>query len=454
MTTRVKRAVNSPVLSPPRARKQKPHVIRVSDNTVEVRMPSELRLYSQNLVTFERVLQLFDWNIQHVRAIIDFSATKNVDPACMSLVILYASYLQFKNSCGVSFKFAEMSNSKISSVEKIWNDSGCSAWKSLTRRKNVQLRSNASIPTFSVKEYSDFDLVLDTFGAYAEGIHKDYIATMRYIISELTYNAIEHGQSMTTEASGYKQIPAIITFRHDRKDKELHLLVVDLGIGIKRHLEQAIPGFENDSSAIKKSLEPKISGTFGDSSAYRAKNNAGFGLYMSSSLAQDLRGDMYVVSNKGRVHISPRDITHREMAFEWPGTLVYVRIKLDRQDLLSLEETMSKIRQNAREEISKREAVHQQTHVYFNMKNYFGEDAENKLEAINFRDRHLLPTIRDGKGVKLDFTDVKNSPHSFLNAMLADAVTELGEQAYRRIKIVNALSEIRDTIDYIIEDNL
>nr|WP_274704876.1 STAS-like domain-containing protein [Deinococcus geothermalis] len=88
------------------------------------------------------------------------------------------------------------------------------------------------------------------------------------------------------------------------------------------------------------------------------------------------------------------------------------------------------------------------------MSNYFGEYAENKAEAIKFREKHLMPALREGKNVKLDFSEVKSSPHSFLNAMLADAVALLGESCFRRIKIINAEPDIRDAIDYIFEDNL
>jgi hypothetical protein len=37
--------------------------------------------------------------------------------------------------------------------------------------------------------------------------------------------------------------------------------------------------------------------------------------------------------------------------------------------------------------------------------------------------------------------------------MLASPIRRMGLQAFKKIRIVNAISEIRETIDYVLDDN-
>ncbi len=45
------------------------------------------------------------------------------------------------------------------------------------------------------------------------------------------------------------------------------------------------------------------------------------------------------------------------------------------------------------------------------VENYFGRFAENKEEAIRFRDRYLIPAVDEGKNILLNFANVETSSH-------------------------------------------
>lgn len=281
-----------------------------------------------------------------------------------------------------------------------------------------------------------------------------YSKTLRHVVSELIYNAIEHGVSLIEDNGKAVKVPSLISYYHAKKTNELNIIIADIGVGIKRHLKAFIPDLEDDITAIIESLKPKVSGTFGQQSNYSPRNNAGMGLFISSNLIRNLRADMYVMSGKGVVHISPSDTTSRKMAIEWPGTVVLLNIKLGSGSAFNAQEMMDKIYQSAREEAKTEKAKEDDKYQYYNMFNYFGTYAENKGEAIRFRDRHLIPALRSGKHVKLDFDEIESSPHSFLNALFADVVKEFKEKTYRIVRVINAQSSIKDVIEYIIEDNL
>ena len=88
------------------------------------------------------------------------------------------------------------------------------------------------------------------------------------------------------------------------------------------------------------------------------------------------------------------------------------------------------------------------------IQNYFGENAEIKSEAISYREKYLLTIASSGKTLIIDFNNVLYSPHSFLNALLASTIRtyeKAGYNPYKKIKIVNAKPDIRETIDYILK---
>lgn len=64
-----------------------------------------------------------------------------------------------------------------------------------------------------------------------------------------------------------------------------------------------------------------------------------------------------------------------------------------------------------------------------------------------------MPNIDLDKKIIIDFEHIKSAPHSFLSALLATPVKRLGMKAYKKISILNASPEIRETIDYIMDEN-
>jgi hypothetical protein len=162
---------------------------------------------------------------------------------------------------------------------------------------------------------------------------------------------------------------------------------------------------------------------------------------------------MHIVSGDAVLHVSPRDITTRRLAYAWPGTFALVSIALDEQSGFELQTMMAEFRQAAIREYETKGAAEEENLFYVSIRNYFGPYPEDKADAIKYRDRHLLPAVGEGKKILLDFSGVESSPHSFLNALLATPIKQLGMSAYKRIKVINAKIEIRETVDFILDDN-
>ena len=423
------------------------------DGTITLKIPSYFGIYSDNTVVFERCLRLFDWSIKDKFVCVDFSECRTAGHQAITLLALYLMQLK-KNGCSGEVIFTQEKNSPYSDVRKLWINMGVGNWPIVLRDSAASFITRDDHPLYAVRDYDDFNITLEKFGADILNYDMSYSKTLRHVVSELLYNAIEHGCHTGVLEENVLKFPALMSYYHAKKTNELNIIIADTGIGIKSHLKQFIPDLESDVQAIVQSLKPKVSGTFGVSTPYSPRNNAGMGLYISSGLIRNLRADMYVVSGNGAIHISPSDTTQRTMAVNWPGTAVFLNIRLGSAGNVNAAEIMDKIYQAAQDEINQEAERNDSKYRYFNMQNYFGRYAENKGEAISFRDKHLLPTLRDGKYVKLDFDEIESSPHSFLNAMFASVVREFGEKVYRIVKVINAQPQIKDVIEYIIEDNL
>jgi hypothetical protein len=211
---------------------------------------------------------------------------------------------------------------------------------------------------------------------------------------------------------------------------------------------------EDDVEAILLALKPQVSGTFnGSAQMYAAKNNAGVGLYLSSSIVRRLQAHMYIVSGNGLVHISPTEVTRRKLRSSWPGTFVYVTLKLGAVVDLNLQKMMAEFRESAAAELAQANSNDQKQIFCLSLRNYFGRYAEDKQLAIRLRDGKILPAIEKGISITVDFEEVISAPHSLLNALLATPIQRLGLAAYKKIKVINASPEIRETVDFIMDEN-
>ena len=167
-----------------------------------------------------------------------------------------------------------------------------------------------------------------------------------------------------------------------------------------------------------------------------------------------MKGDLYLASGEGVLHVSPRDTTSRTVTSGWPGTIALITLQLRRHPPeIKLAEIISKSLEAARGAPANGA---DENHFYVGVENYFGRYAENKDDAIRYREQYLLEAARSGKVIKLDFARVVVAPHSFLNALLKGpirVIADAGRNPFKFIKRVNEDATIRATIDFILDTN-
>ena len=419
------------------------NTLRTKQGTPIIPLPKTFSFIQNGITEFDSILSLFKWNYSNTKIIIDGNQCKHASYQTLTLLILYLWKLKQQKTF-ISIQFP-----KHSTLDIMWNRLDGPNYLSILNNSQNNFHYVYNKPLFAIK-YKDHNItqMLNTIRDYAMDLPTDLIRgyedAVRYIISELTYNALEHGFN--------PQIPSLLQFNWYRDKNQLSFILADLGIGIKNHLEQTYAPFTNNTEAIAMALEPEISGTFGvNVGPYKQQNNAGMGLYLSSNLGKTLEADMYIVSGDGVAHISPLDVTYTTLNNSWPGTFIYMTIGFDRLKTYDLHKHIEDFRKHATETVAKRNNIVRAPELYIDMYNYCGERCEVKLEAINLRERKIIPAITKGETVILDFSHAITATHSFLTALLADSIKILGLKSYKQIKIIGANETIRTIIDFVFD---
>ena len=416
--------------------------------TVRLRLPPTFAFKSHGSIDFDAYLAFFDWTLKDCPVHVEFAPCKSANYQALTLLVLYFWRLR-SQGCRITVELDD----EQEGASAMWRRMGAQGLFHVSTDENVQFTGYDFKPLIAVRNTKDFKLAISTAESYTKEFDVEYTNTLRYVLSELLYNTLEHGVSSFSYRGVNRRMPSLIQFTWYVTRNEIQFIVADIGVGIREHLSQTYSGLDSDEEALRLAIRPRVSGTFGRADPYSGKNNAGVGLYISSNIVRRLNADMYIVSGHGSLHISPRDTTSAANENIWPGTFVLVTLQVEEGKKFALHSMMQEFREAAQAELDKSDSIESDNRHYLGIQNYFGAYAEDKQSAISYRDRKLIPAIREGKSVLVDFEGVNYAPHSFLSALLATPIHILGMSAYKVIKIINATPDIRETIDFILDEN-
>ena len=154
---------------------------------------------------------------------------------------------------------------------------------------------------------------------------------IKYIISELVRNVLEHSQS---------QKGAVVSAQYYKKSNTIRIGIADTGVGIKKSISQSHYA-KNHMEAIRLALMPGITGTTKKEGG--TEYNAGAGLFFIKSIAKVNRNFFVVYSGdamykllksqdkKIRLYGDPFEDNHskKDNLPHWKGTLIGIDINLD-----------------------------------------------------------------------------------------------------------------------------
>lgn len=417
---------------------------------VTLKLPAGFSFNRAGGKNFEPVLSFFNWTLKDCPVEIDFTGCSSANFQALSLVTLYCWYLKQRN-CSITF----ITDTKADQgASRMWALMGAQGVFAVSTDPSINFKCSNNKPLVAIRNFQDGKSGIESIESFVGNYGIEYQKTLRYVISELIYNTLEHGASQFKWHNKTFSTPSILQYSWYEQANEIGILIGDIGIGVLSHLAQAYPAASSDEEALRIAIQPEVSGTFGKQDPYTNRNNAGMGLFLSSNIIRRLRAEMYLVSGRGVLHISPNDLTsHTLKESNWNGCFALITIKLDQTHKFAYDLMMEEFRQQARNEIQARTGAEKEDRHYLSIYNYFGKHANDKSSAIAYRNRYLIEAVDKNKTILLDFENVESSTHSFLNALLASPIRRMGMKAYKKIKVTRSDSDIRETIDYILDDN-
>ena len=195
------------------------------------------------------------------------------------------------------------------------------------------------MPLRKVSTASDLNAVIGDVSALLHlDREPDGLAAIRYCVSELVRNVLEHSQS---PEGAY-----VCAQRYfDKVPKRVTIAVADCGIGIQGHLGKVYPEALTDGlAALRLAMRPGITGA--QKGMYGAPDNAGAGLFITRAIAKATGGYFVLLSGGGAFRLKrcansakpqiltdPFEETESDrwrLASEWKGTVAATEIMTDK----------------------------------------------------------------------------------------------------------------------------
>ena len=404
-------------------------------------LPETFSIAKQHYYDFGPILDWFDWSIRDTEVIVDFRECKSANFQTLALLVLYVWRLR-KQGCWIEI----LPGNEALSASSVWNAMGARGWSQVLNGTADNFEGSEFKPLIAIRTNDDANAALRHLDKFTSDFDAEYGRVLRQVVSELLRNAQEHGNASLGE-------PTLVQISQYAKREELCIVIADLGIGVKNHLEPRYPGLDGDEEYLHKAIEPNVSGTFFSNDPYSQPNNAGVGLYTSSDIMKQVKGDLYLASGKGVLHVSGQDTTSKTLQSSWPGTVALVNLQLRRHPP---EVGLAEIMKQSLEAARKANGAKDETTCRVGIYNYFGTSPADKEAAIKYRDKHLMDAAKSGKVILLDFSRVDGVPHSFLNALLKGpirAIADQGRNPYKFIKRINEDPAIHEMIEFILDTN-
>ncbi|MGS3169341.1 ATP-binding protein, partial [Aeromonas sanarellii] len=217
-----------------------------NSRTITLELPSKFSFRDHDIYDFQNVLNFFNWDLHNSPVKIDISKCKTANYQALSLLVAYIWKLK-KQGCRVTL----VENTDGSGISEMWKSMGARGLFYVAVNDNQNFNSRNKKPLIAIRNNTDFKKAIESIETYTHNFNVEYLTTLRYVLSELLYNTLEHGKSFFQYQNSLKRTPSLIQFTWYQKSNEIHFIIADTGIGIKKHIEQAYPGQDSHEDAIK-----------------------------------------------------------------------------------------------------------------------------------------------------------------------------------------------------------
>lgn len=80
-----------------------------------------------------------------------------------------------------------------------------------------------------------------------------------------------------------------------------------------------------------------------------------------------------------------------------------------------------------------------------------GSFAENKDVAREIRIKYIIPALKKGKTVIIDFSEVTGATQSFMHALISDVIRIFGEDGLDKLRFKNCSPVVKEVVTIVAE---
>jgi hypothetical protein len=374
---------------------------------------------------------------------INFDTCDFIAPYAVTLLAAYSLWLRNIKQCHLSFKASPNTVAGNYLVQsgflELMGESSLSAAIPRSDRtvKLTRISNSSEIPHFA-KSVMDILQIED----------EELAGAVKYSLIELLRNVVQHSASVGGGIAMAQYYP---------KTGLVEVCVADMGLGIKSTINEAYPEIDSHLKALKLATLPHVSRTFKPGGYTSMSDNAGLGLFFIKQIVSLSKGSFFLGSKDALVDIWGDKEGHQKKFYRlakaggWPGTFAYLQLRKD--TIAEFDGVLSVCRRLAAEAqkypaelaldfIEEIPELGELDELVIVSVINFEEDVE---QAAKIRDEELLPSMREGTLVVIDFAGVKFATQSFVHALMYKVIRD-GQNIGSALSIANCSKSTREAV--------
>jgi uncharacterized protein DUF4325 len=349
---------------------------------------------------------------QNEPVVLDFEDCEFLAPWAWALFTAYALWLQEVRGLTVTARLRAESR-----VGEYGRRLGVGSLLPLPEGPVTSVDEMRTSPLARIRSSKDIQTFADSTLRILSVPDEDVAGAVKYSLIELMRNVVQHAASPIGGLAAAQYFP---------KADHVQIVVVDTGVGLRATLQPKYPGVKDDTRAVRLAALPHVSGTFPPAAYGGMQENAGLGLFFIRQIAFRSGGHFFLASGTALADVwgTVAGEEKRRYVFTsegWPGTFAVIQLRgRSIVDFSQLLEVCRQLAAEARRDPSRAsldflaEPI-QMPEVLCMSVREFAEDVET---AAVRRDQSIIPTLRKGEIVILDFEGLSFVTQSFVHALL------------------------------------
>jgi len=407
-------------------------------DSFEVEVPAELG--DKNLVPFFK-----GWNwgaVPRSSAVrINFSKVEFTAPWAINLFAAHAIWLKEQNH-----QYVEVEIDHKSIAGRYLVQAGIFELLGLQRPGAIpEALDSRTAPLKRIQKSEDVPIFANSVMALLKIEDEELSGAVRYSIVELLRNVVQHSHSSIGGTAMAQYYPSTGL---------VEVAVADYGVGVLSSLRPGYPEIGNDLTALKFALLPHVSGTFRPHAYASMSDNAGLGLFFIKEIATRSGGGFFLGSRNALVDLwGNQDGTFGkkyQIATRggWPGT--FALLQLRRDSIAEFGALLGVCRDLAAE--ARRDPTEIALDFLEEVPDIEGlvvvkvaEFEEDVDAAARTRDTVIIPALKEGRMVVMDFKGIKAGTQSFAHACMYKILRDRSEVRYA-LSIAGCTNATREAI--------